>query len=178
MKIEDCYKIGYVSKTHGLKGEVTVNTMPECPDLSSIETIYLGDNLVPHFVKSISVKGDKAFVKFEDINDIDAASELKGSSLYLAKSERPKLSRGEFYNDEVVGFEVESVPEPSRGSSVARGIVLGTVNDIMEAGPNRFLVLDHNGKEVLIPINGPFIKSINKTKKRVTVELPEGFLDI
>ncbi len=48
----------------------------------------------------------------------------------------------------------------------------------MEAGPNRFLVMDHNGKEVLIPINGPFIKSVNKSKRKITVELPEGFLDL
>lgn len=169
MEIQDCYKIGYVSKTHGLKGEVTVNTLPECPDLNSIENVFLEQTggLVPYFIKSVSVKGDKAFVKFEEVDGIDAASELKGVSLYLPKTERPKPSRGEFYNDEVVGFEVIENEE-----------ALGRVTDIMEAGPNRFLVIDHNGKEVLIPINGPFIKSINKSKKKVTVELPEGFLDI
>ena len=167
MKIEDCYKIGYVSKTHGLRGEVTVNTLPECPDLTSIETIYVGDDLVPHFIASISIKGDKAFLRFDEVNDIDQAAALKGLSLFLPKSERPKLSRGEFYNDEVVGFEV-----------VEEENVLGEISDIMEAGPNRFLVMDHNGKEVLIPINGPFIRSVNKSKKRVTVELPEGFLDL
>lgn len=167
MKLEDCYKIGYVSKTHGLKGEVTVNTLPECPDLSSVETLYVGDDLVPHFIASISIKADKAFIRFDDVNDIDQATELKGLSLFLPKAERPKLARGEFYNDEVVGFEV--VEEES---------ILGKVTDVMEAGPNRFLVMDHNGKEVLIPVNGPFITSVNKTKKRVTVELPEGFLDL
>jgi 16S rRNA processing protein RimM len=164
---EEYYKIGYVSKTHGLKGEVTVNTLPECPDLTSIKTVYAGDNFVPHFVQGISVKGDKAFVKFEDVNSIEAAAELKGASLYLPKSERPKLARGEFYNDEVIGFEV-----------VEEDNILGKINDLMEAGPNRFLVMDHNGKEVLIPVNGPFIKSVNKLKKRITVELPEGFLDL
>lgn len=169
MKIDDCFKVGYVAKTHGLAGEVTVNTLPECPDLSSVENIFLekGGNLIPHFIKSISIKGDKAFVKFEDVDNIDKASELKGASLYLAKTERPKLSRGEFYNDEVVGFEV-----------VEDETVLGNVTDIMEAGPSRFVVLDYNGKEVLIPTAGPFIKSINKTKKKITVELPEGFLDL
>lgn len=169
MKIEDCFKVGYVSKTHGLAGEVTVNTLPECPDLSSIQSVFLekGGNLVPYFIRSVSIKGDKAFVKFEDVDSIDKASELKGASLYLGKSERPRLARGEFYNDEVVGFDI-----------VENDNELGKVTDIMEAGPNRFLVLDHNGKEVLIPINGPFIKSINKSKKRVTVDLPEGFLDI
>lgn len=169
MKIEDCFKIGYVAKTHGLAGEVTVNTLPECPDLTSVKSVFIQnrDTLVPYFIKSISIKGDKAFVRLDDVNSIDEASELKGCSLFLPKSERPKLSRGEFYNDEIVSFEV-----------VEDDIVLGKVTDIMEAGPTRFLVVDHNGKEVLIPINGPFIKSVNKSKKKITVELPEGFLEI
>jgi 16S rRNA processing protein RimM len=36
----------------------------------------------------------------------------------------------------------------------------------------------HEGKEVLIPVNSPFITSINKSKKKISVNLPEGFLDI
>jgi len=172
------YKIGYIAKTHGLKGEVTINTLPECPDLTSTETLYLGDAFVPYFIKSISVKGDKAYTKFDEVDNIDQASDLKGQSIYLPVSERPKLSRGEFYNDEIVGFEVESSSELPGGALATHGIILGTITGVMEAGPNRFLELDYNGKEVLIPVNGPFIKSINKTKKRVTVELPEGFLDI
>jgi 16S rRNA processing protein RimM len=167
MSTEDCYKIGYVSKTHGLKGEVTVNILPECPDLTTVETVYLGNDLVPHFIASISIRGDKAFIRFDDVDGIDQAAALKGLSLFLPKSDRPKLARGEFYNDEIVGFEV-----------VEEENVLGKISDIMEAGPNRFLVMDHNDKEVLIPVNGPFIKSVNKSKKRVTVELPEGFLDL
>ena len=161
------YKIGYIAKTHGLKGEVTVTTSPECPDLKSIETIFLGESYVPHFIESISIKGNQAFIKFEDINGIDAAAEMKGTSLYLKTSDRPKLARGEFYNDEVIGFDVMEDEN-----------VIGRVVGIMEAGPNRFLEIDNVGKEILIPIHGPFIKSVNKTKKRITVELPEGFLDI
>jgi len=169
MKLEDYYKIGYIAKTHGLKGEVTINTSPDCPDLSSIETIFLEEeeNLVPYFIESISVKGEKAFVKFEDVNNIDRASELKGTSLYLKKTERPKLARGEFYNDEVIGFDV-----------FEDETTIGRVVGIMEAGPNRFLEVDNVGKEILIPINGPFIKSVNKSKKKISVELPEGFLDL
>lgn len=166
---KEYYKIGYVAKTHGLAGEVTVITLPECPDLSSLESVFIGrgGNFVPYFFKSVSVKGDKAFVRFDEVNGIDQASELKGLSLFLLKSERPKLARGEFYNDEVIGFEV------MEGETL-----LGKIEDVMEAGPNHFLVLDYNAREVLIPVNGPFIKSVNKSKKKIIVELPEGFLDI
>ena len=86
----------------------------------------------------------------------------------MPKSERPKSIRGEFYDDEIPGFMVtdETVGE------------LGPVQEVMTAGPNKLIVLDRQGKEVLIPVNSPFIVSINKSKKKITVNLPDGFLDI
>ena len=168
MEVLNAYKIGYVMKTHGLKGEVTIVTMPECPDLTGVETIYLEHKqLVPYFVESVSFKGDKAFIKLEDVDTLEKAAELKGLSIYLPKSERPKLSRGEFYSDEVIGFEVSDEER-----------VLGKVKEVVEAGPNRFLSLDVDDRETLIPVNGPFIKSINRSSKKIKVELPEGFLEI
>jgi 16S rRNA processing protein RimM len=56
--------------------------------------------------------------------------------------------------------------------------VLGLITQVTMAGPNKLLSVDYQGKEVLIPVNSPFIKSINKSKKKVNVDLPEGFLDI
>lgn len=84
------------------------------------------------------------------------------------KKLRPSLPKGEFYNDEVIGFEV---------SDEALGL-LGKVTEIQESGVARHLVVDHSGKEIMIPLNGPFIKSLNKSKKRIAVDLPEGFLDL
>lgn len=170
MKIEECFKIGYIAKTHGLKGEVTLVMTPECPELDELKSVFIEvrQNLIPFFLQSVSQKGDKAFIKFEDVNTIEQANDIKGCILYLQKSERAKLGRGEFYNDEVVGFEV---------SDKETGF-LGLVTEIFESGPNRFLMIDWNGKEVMIPLNGPFIKSVNKSKKTITIELPEGFLDI
>jgi 16S rRNA processing protein RimM len=56
--------------------------------------------------------------------------------------------------------------------------VLGVVKEVVEAGPSRFLSVDVDNKETLIPVTGPFIKSVNKTSKKIKVELPDGFLDI
>ncbi len=169
MEKESCFKIGYVAKAHGLKGEVTI-IVTEPMDLDSVESVFveLKNTLVPYFIKELSDRGDKAFVKFEEINSIEQANAIKGSSIYLPKETRPKLKRGEFYDDEVVGFAVE---DEALGS-------LGEVTEISASGPNKLLVLLYKSKELLIPINGPFIKSVNKTKKLIKVELPEGFLDI
>lgn len=158
-------------RPHGLKGEVTISLDVEAPvDWENLKTIFIErkSQLVPYFIESISVRNDKAFVKLDDVNTPELASSLKGSSLYLSKESRPKLERGEFYNEDVIGFEVfDDVHGP-----------LGFIEDVEQAGPNRFLILSYLQKEVMIPVNGPFIKSINKSKKKISVSLPDGFLDI
>lgn len=164
-----CYKVGYIAKVHGLKGEITM-VITEAVDAGLLKSIFIevNNNLVPYFIEGISDRGDKAFVKLEDINSVEQAETLKGCSVYLPKEMRPKLNRGEFYDDEILGFEVVSeTDEP-----------LGTVSEVVPSGPNRLLSLNYLGKEVLIPTNGPFIKSVNKTKKKIVVQLPDGFLDI
>jgi 16S rRNA processing protein RimM len=171
MGTKDCYKIGFVMKPHGLKGEVTAALDPDLPnDPAGLKTVFLDINgaMVPYFIESLSVKGDKAFIKFEDIDSIDDAVDLVRKSMFLPLSERPGSGRGEFYDDEVVGF---SVVDQNLGA-------LGQVKEVMNAGLNRLLVLGHNDGEVLIPVNSPFIVSLNKGKKLFTVNLPDGFLDI
>jgi 16S rRNA processing protein RimM len=168
MTFEDCFKVGYISKTHGLKGEVTVifEIEPEWKDLTSVFLDSRG-SLVPYFVERISGTADRAFIKFDGIQSINEASLLKGCSLYIPKSARAKLKRGEFYDDEVVGFTVE---DKRLGLS-------GQVKEIQSQGSNRLLSVIWGSREILIPINAPFITSLNKKKKLIQVELPEGFLN-
>jgi 16S rRNA processing protein RimM len=171
MEINSCFKLGFVLRTHGLKGEVTISLEEDTPsNFSSIPTVFLetDNRLVPYFIHSISIQGKKAFVKFEDVNSIEEAEKLVKRSIFLQKSARAKSGPSEFYNDEIIDFKVI---DEEMGD-------LGNVVDIMQAGANRLLVIDHGGKEVLVPVNSPFIISINKRKKIVTVNLPQGFLEI
>jgi 16S rRNA processing protein RimM len=171
MDINAYYKVGYILKPHGLKGEVTISIDAEAPeDFESLKSVFVESKqqLVPYFFEAISVRGDKAFVKFEDVDTPEAAQAISKSTLYLPKASRPKSGRGEFYDDEIISFQVS---DAERGS-------IGHVVAVVEAGPNKLLEVDYNGKEVLIPVNSPFITSINKTKKTISVELPEGFLEI
>ena len=99
---------------------------------------------------------------------LKSAVKISKKALYLPKATRPKSGRGEFYDDEIQGFEV---------ADELHG-VLGAVTDVIQTGANRLLAVDYNGKEVLIPINSPLIISINKSKRKISVNLPDGFLDI
>jgi 16S rRNA processing protein RimM len=170
MDINTCYKIGYILKPHGLKGEVTMSLEVDAPDFEGVESVFVESNnrLAPFFIEAVSVRGSKAFVKFEDVNTPEGAQAISKSAVYLPKASRARSARGEFYDDEVVGFEVTD----------SEAGLIGKVQEVTSAGPNKLLSVDYNGKEVLIPINGPFITSINKSKKKISVSLPEGFLDL
>jgi 16S rRNA processing protein RimM len=171
MKKEDCYSIGFIKKPHGLKGEVTVSLNPDSPaDWNSLKVVFLEKNnsLIPYFIETISVRADKAFVKFEDVATPEQAALLKNHSLYLPKQSRPKPESGDFYDDEIIGF---TVTDTTAG-------LLGVVKEIERAGINRFLIVDYHNKEVMIPAQPPLMKSINRSTKKITVDLPEGFLDI
>lgn len=171
MTLKDSYKVGFITKPHGLKGEVTVSLDPDSPaDWESLDVIFIEKNnaLVPYFIESVSLRSDRAFLKLEEVSTPEAATSLKNLSLYLPKNSRPKPDMGDFYDDEVIGFTVE---DEDFG-------VLGNVKFIERAGLNRFLIIEHRQKEVMIPVQSPLLKSINRSKKKIRVNLPEGFLDI
>lgn len=169
MQKEDCFKAGYISKTHGLKGEVTV-VLEYDLDFENTSALFLEINgsLVPHFPEGFSGTNEKVVVRFEGIESVEQASVLKGSSIYLPKAERAKSARGEFYDDEIVGFIVTDETEGE----------LGTIKEVSTNKLSRLITVNYHRKEILIPVNSPFIKSVNKSKKTITVNLPEGYLDI
>jgi 16S rRNA processing protein RimM len=170
MDINSCYTIGFVSRTHGLKGEVTIIFNEASPSLDTLKSVFIGrkEDLVPYFIERYSDRGDKSFVKFEDVDRQEQAQLLKGCKLYLPKSARPKAEKGDFYDDEVIGYAVED----------RKVGFLGNIAEVLLMGPNRMLSVRNGEKETLIPVNGPFIQRINKAKKKFEVELPDGFLEI
>jgi 16S rRNA processing protein RimM len=171
MTIENCYKIGYIMKPHGLKGQVTISLDPDAPEnIDKVENVFIEvrERLLPYFIESISLRGNKAFLKLEEVDSQEEAQRISRSAIYLPKASRPRSGRGEFYDDEVIGFEVH---DTGLGS-------LGKVSEIIVAGPNKLLSVNYNAREVLIPLNSPFIEGVNKSRKKITVTLPEGFLEI
>ena len=158
-------------RPHGLKGEVTVSINTDAPaHWESMESIFIEQNgtLVPYFIERFSIQKDKAFLKFESLSTYDQAAALKGHILLLPKSTRPELSDDDFYDDEIIDFQVR---DEKLGS-------LGLVKEIERAGAQRYLLVNHQEKEIMIPVQFPLLTRIIKSKKLIKVNLPDGFLDI
>lgn len=163
------YKAGYIARTHGLKGGVAVNLLPgDLP--AQITSCWLdsAEGLEAFEVEDFSARPDLAFIKLSGIDTIEAARALRGRSLFLKKSARPKAPKGTFHDDEVTGFRVE---DKSAGE-------IGTISSVSRQAGRGFLMVKQGRREIIIPLDGPFITAILPTLKTVQVDLPDGFLDI
>lgn len=172
MQVDDCYQLGYVIKPHGLNGELQILLDVDTPqEYSNLESVFVlqGQQLVPFFIESIAVRGEKAIVAMEEVESIDDAKALKGAELYLPMAMLPKLTDDQFYYHELQGFAIED----------DGGEEIGKVEAVLEAGAQDLLQVKHKtGKELLLPLNDDLLVKVDKEAQRLVMKIPEGLLDV
>ena len=173
MKIDDCYQLGYVVKTHGTKGAVVIFLdVDEPSEYYEMESVFIqkGNELVPFFIEQFEQTNqpDKLITYFEEVETIEQATALKSSKLFLPIDFLPELKDQQFYYHDIIGFKVvdENLGE------------VGTVNTVQEMQTTDMFVVDIDGVEVMIPIQEPIYQKIDKSKETVFVDLPDGYLDV
>ena len=95
MKIEDCFRIGSVLKTRGLKGELQAFIDYPEPEKLDFDALFLevGGKLVPYFVESFKMpQKNTAFIYLEDVDHIDKAFPLAKKDIYLPNKLKPKTN--------------------------------------------------------------------------------------
>ncbi len=172
MRLEDCFYLGKIVRKYSYKGELIIFLDTDEPEsYQNLESVFvqLGTSLVPFFLERSSLqKKGQLRVKFEGIESEADADSLLGLEIYLPLTLLPKLSGKSFYYHEVVGFLLKDVNKGDIG-------VISNVNDksaqpLFEVG---------EGEEVLfVPAIDEFIKEIDRNKKVILVETPEGLLDL
>ncbi len=170
MRKDDCYQLGEVIKTHGLNGEVSIHLDVDFPnEYQNLESVFLEQqgNLVPLFISSIQINKGKALVHFEDIDSIEGAKVLIKSKLFLPLSQLPKLENGQYYFHDLVNCVVYE------GSSR-----LGLIKEVIDLNGNQLISVDMEGKEILIPLKDEILTTVDIPAEKVSVNLPDGLLDI
>ena len=131
--------------------------------------IEITGKLVPYFVRSIKyLQKNAAYLVLEDVDTIEKASALVRKNLYLPNKLKPKKKKEEFTLFDLEGFIAVDVNEG----------VLGIVTAVHEYPQQIIAAVDFRNKEILFPLNEAIIKGIDVVKGIVTVDLPEGLLDI
>ncbi|MCK7589137.1 ribosome maturation factor RimM [Subsaxibacter sp. CAU 1640] len=172
MNKEDCFYLGKIVKKYSFKGEVLIKLDTDEPEIyDNLESVFLElrGNLVPFFIESSKFhKSELLRVKFEDVDSEQDADAILKSDLYLPLEFLPKLEDDKFYFHEIIGFQVEDV---NFGT-------VGIIKSINDSTSQSLFEIDRDGTEILIPMNDDFIKKVDKKKKVITVDTPEGLIDL
>jgi len=172
--IEECYELGKIVKPHGLKGEVSIFLDVDYPeDYEEMDSVLveLNGELIAFEIEQIRILPNKpktALVKLATIDKIEQTDDLIGATLYLPLDVLPELGETEFYYHEVIGFDVV---DEKLGN-------IATIDTVYSFTEGSLLVLEYKGKEVLVPINDETIVEVDREKKVLRVNLPDGLLDV
>lgn len=172
MDKKDFYFLGKIIKTSGYKGNLVfffdVDDIAYYHDLTAVFA-ELGGELVPLAISMINIKNSNtAYVQLEDVNTEEEAAALTGSELFLPLSYLPPLTGNKFYYHEIMGFEVM---DTNSGK-------IGIVESVIDQGPQDILIIAFQGKEILLPVSDEILVKVDRTKKLLFVNSPEGLLDI
>jgi len=172
MKPDELFQLGKIVRTFGSKGEVMFQVNSETlASLKKLESVFvsINGNLVPFFIEQIQPRPkNQALVKFMDTDSTDDADLLAGCDIYIPTALLPKPKKEQLYGNEIEGYSVTD----------ARLGAIGTVRTILELPQQSLLAIDFNGKEILIPIVEEIIKKVDSRKKEISIEAPEGLIEL
>jgi len=172
MNKAECFHLGYVAKLHGFKGEVSLFLDVTSPsDYAKIESVFIdiNDQLTPFFIDSFKLKNHPfAAVKFEGVDSEKDAKVIERKNLYLPLRFLPELKGTDFYDHEVVGYEV---------IDVKYGLV-GVLESIIDLSINPLIQIMNGEKEILIPLIKESILKVDRESKQLHVDAPEGLIEL
>ena len=170
---EEDVVIARIARARGIRGEVACDIETDFPErFDSLDrvTVWMptGARLQLAVENHWFHKG-RVILKFEGYDTMTAAEQLVGGRLVVAESDRAILDQDEFFEYEIIGAEVIT----------ADGLSLGRVARLMRTGGADLLVVENEAKrELLIPFADDICTEVDVDNRRITVNPPDGLLDL
>ena len=168
--MEDLLKVGVITTTHGVRGEVKVfPTTDDAERFLDIEYVLLdtGKELRRLNIKNVKFFKNLAILKFEGIDNINDIERYKGRDLWIPREEAQELGEDEYYVGDLIGMDV----------LLENGEKFGVLRDVRETGAHDVYVVEQvNGDEILLPAIHECILDVNVDENTMTVHLMKGLV--
>jgi 16S rRNA processing protein RimM len=161
-------EIGLFVGVHGIKGEMKLKSYTEIPeDIFSYKGIHVENSNKPINLVFIRKVKNSFICRIENIITRNDAEKLRGLKLFINRNKLSKLSDDEFYQVDLLGFQVYNLKRESFGSIIS-------FNDF---GGGLLVEVNKNDKVFYLPISSNFLKDINYVKKEVVLNLDLNFIE-
>lgn len=170
--MEDMLRVGVISSTHGVRGEVKV--FPTTDDVSrfrKLKTVVLDIRPEPMTLHIETVKFFKnmAILKFREFDNINEIEKYKGRDLLIRREQAVKLEANENFIVDLIGLSVVT----------DEGEEFGILKDVLKTGANDVYVIQgKDEKEYLFPAIRECILDVDLKEQRILVHIMDGLLDL
>ena len=171
-KMEDTLRVGVISSTHGVRGEVKVYpTTDDVNRFKKLKTVILdtGREQMTLSIENVKFFKNMVILKFKEFNNINEIEKYKGKDLLIRRDQAVKLAPNENFITDLIGLKVVT----------DEGKEFGTLTDVLQTGANDVYVIESlEGKEYLFPAIPQCILDVNLESQMVTVHILDGLLDL
>lgn len=188
---DSVFKIGHISRTHGVKGEVEVQFTDDPFDRGEIDYLVLEVDgiMVPFFFSEYRYKGGhSALFTFEDIDSEDKARRLVGLGVHYPKDEAARIAQEAAEEGEepdlsslraLTGYRVYAIDEEESTEDELATYDLGEISHVDESSMNTLMtVIDDEDEERILPLHTDFIVEIDPVERTLLLDIPLDLLDI
>ena len=169
--MEDFLKVGTITTTHGVRGEVKVFPATDSAErFLELSRVFVdtGREKVPLTIKNVKFFKNLVILKFGEIDNINDVIGFKGMGLFIPREEGAALLEDEYYIADLIDMEVY----------LEDGTLIGILTDVLETGANDVYVVKRpDGRDVLLPAIHECIVDVDPEEGRMTVHLMKG-LDV
>ena len=154
-----------------MNGElVLLHHLGKKTSLKGLQAIFIEEKkeeFLPYFLETTRIKNEEElYIKIEGINTKESAQRLVRKQVWLVEEEFHKYA-GKSAPISLLGFHI-----------VDQGTDIGEILEVIEQPHQLLCRISLDGKEALIPVHEETLIKIDKKKKQVHMNLPDGLLDI
>ena len=169
--MENLLRVGVISSTHGVKGEVKVYpTTDDAGRFNNLKKVILdtGREQMDLEIQGVKFFKNMVILKFKGYDSINEIEKYKGKDLLVTRDQAVELGPDENFIVDLIGLRV--ITED--------GNEFGTLTDVIKTGANDvYEVKTTEGKEVLLPAIRECVLKVDLEEKKVTVHIMDGLLD-
>ena len=169
--MDDFLRVGVITSTHGIKGEVKVFPTTDDPtrfDVLKNAYIVYKNERINVSIKSVKYFKQYVIVKFKEFDDINQVEKYKSCDLIIERKDAVELKENEYFICDLIGLNVVTDKEEE----------FGVISDVLTSSANDIYVVKHNDKEVLLPVIDQCVLDVDLNNNKVLVHIMDGLLDI
>ena len=169
--MEQLLRVGIITSTHGIRGEVKVFPTTDDPQrFKKLKQVILDDGKETKELEITSVKFQKNMVilKFKGIDNINDVEKYRQADLLVTREHAVKLEEGEYFIVDLIGLN----------GITDEGEDIGELSDVIKTGANDVYVFSKEGmKDLLVPKIPDCVKEVNLEEGTILIHLLPGLRD-